>query len=84
METYNLDLNGYAHLYAKIHCQCGTKNTITIMDDLMVVTLLNQYHISKGIKMFGQTGVKYLRKEPKQLHDKMVMYLKNLDEHLSE
>eukprot|EP00957_Ditylum_brightwellii_P102200 7790610-Ditylum_brightwellii.AAC.1 len=38
-----------------------------------VATLLTQYHVSKGLKVFGQKGADAVLKELKQLHDRLVM-----------
>ena len=39
----------------------------------MVSTILTQYHVSKGLKIFGEKGVASVLKELRQLHDRMVM-----------
>ena len=41
--------------------------------------ILTQYHVSKGLKLFGDTGVSTVLKELKQLHSRMVMDPKNTD-----
>ena len=43
----------------------------------LITVILTQYHVSKGLKVFGKTGVAAVLKELKQLHDIMVMDLKN-------
>ena len=43
------------------------------MNDDIVTTVLTQYHVSKGIKVFGEKGVDAVLAELKQLHDRMVV-----------
>ena len=50
------------------------------MDDPMVVTILTQYHISKGIKVFGQPRLNDALKKLKEIHERMVIYPNNPDE----
>eukprot|EP00957_Ditylum_brightwellii_P077097 5859525-Ditylum_brightwellii.AAC.1 len=66
----DLSLTDYAQLYAALHCQLGSAN---IMTSPTVVSILTQYYVSKGIKVFGQKGVDAVLTELKQLHDGMVI-----------
>eukprot|EP00957_Ditylum_brightwellii_P001556 121820-Ditylum_brightwellii.AAC.1 len=73
-----LGLTDYARLHAVLHCQYGLSENI--LTNPMVATLLTQYHVSKGLKVFGQKGADAVLKELKQLHDRVVMDPKNPDE----
>ena len=75
--TPNIDLKYYVRFYKTIHCQFGTSNTINVMNDPMVVTVLTQYHFSKGLKLFGQSGLTNFLKEMNQMHYQMVMDTNN-------
>ena len=39
----------------------------------MVSTILTQYHVSKGFKIYGEKGVDAVLKELQQLHNRMVI-----------
>ena len=41
----------------------------------VVTTILTQYHVSKGLKVFGDEGAQVVLKERRQLHDRMVIEL---------
>ena len=43
-------------------------------------TMMTQYHVSKGLKVFGNNGVKAVSKEMKQLHDIKVLKLRHPSE----
>ena len=74
MMSHDLSLTDYAHIYASIHCGLGTPDEHNIMtSDEVVTTILTQFHVSKGLKVFGQEGANAVLKELKQLHDRMVM-----------
>ena len=73
MSHEKLDLKDYATIYAKVHCNFGIPNKYNIMMDNTVTTILTQYHVSKGLKIFGQKGVDVVLKELNQLHERMVM-----------
>ena len=49
------------------------------MRNPLITTMLTQYHVSKGLKVFGEPGVATVLKEINQLHDIMVMDPKNAD-----
>ena len=77
MGNTNLDLSDFACLHATI--RCGTNQQDNMMRDPLVTSILTQYHMSKGLKVFGEPGVEVIRKELEQLHDRVVMDLKNAD-----
>ena len=55
-----------------MHCT-GIRNEHNFMTSDVVTTCLTQYHLSKGLKVFGQKGIEAVLKELKQLHDWMVI-----------
>ena len=72
--THDLSLQNYAHIYANLHCTLSVpddKNVMTL--DAVVNTILTQYHVSIGLKIFRNKGVEAVLKELCQLHDRMVM-----------
>ena len=74
MMSHDLSLTNYTHIYASIHCDLGMFNGHNLMTpDKVVTAILNQYHVSKGLKVFGQEGANAVLKDLKQLHDCMVM-----------
>ena len=73
MAHEQLDLKDYAAIYAKIHCQFGIPESSNIMMNDTVTTILTQYHVSKGLKVFGNDGVTAVLKELHQLHERMVI-----------
>ena len=50
----DLDLKDYARLHTEIHCQTGHQGNIMCYP--LVVTILTQCHVSKGLKVFGEPG----------------------------
>ena len=66
-------LTDNAKIYATLHCQLGMSGTNNIINNDVVTTLLTQYHVSKGVKVFGQDGIDAVLAELQQLHDRMVM-----------
>ena len=68
--TY-LDLRDYARIHATIHC--GPNQHDNVMHNLLITMILTQYHVSKGLKVFGEPGVVTVLKELNQLHNRMVM-----------
>ena len=50
------------------------------MSDPLVTTILTQYHMSKGLKVFGEPGLAAFLKELKKLHNRMVTDPKNADD----
>ena len=78
MGNTHLYLRDYVRLHATIHCE--PKRQDNLMNDPLVTTILAQYHISKGIKVFGETVMEDILKELNQLNDRMVMDPKNADE----
>ena len=43
------------------------------MTNNIVITILTQYHVSKGMKIFKEDGAAAVLKELKQLHDRLVV-----------
>ena len=78
MGNTHLDLRDYAQIHATIHC--GTNQYNNVMRNPLITTILTQYHMSEGIKVFGEPGVSAVLNELKQLHNRMVMDPKNADE----
>ena len=75
MGNTHLNLRDYSRIHANIHC--GPNQHNTVMRNPLITTILTQYHVSKGLKFFGETGVAAVLKELKKLHDRMVMDPKN-------
>ena len=50
------------------------------MQNPLITTILTQYHVSKGLKVFGEPLVASVLEDLKQLHDRMVMEPKDADE----
>ena len=73
MSHDQLDLKDYATIYAKIHCHYGICSNDNIMMNDTVTNILTQYHVSKGLKLYGDDGVQAVLKELQQLHDRMVL-----------
>ena len=53
---------------------------MNFMNNNIVTTTLTQYHVSKGLKIYGQDGIDAVLKEMKQIHDRMVIDPKNPEE----
>ena len=77
MGNNHLDLRDFTCLSSTIHC--GPKLQYNVIYNLLIKTILTQYHVPKGLKIFGDTGVAAILKELKQLHDRMLIYLNNTD-----
>ena len=77
MGNPHLNLRDYAPLHATIHC--GPNQHENVICNPLITTILTQYHVSKGIKVFGEFGVAAVLKELKQLHKRMVIDPKNAD-----
>eukprot|EP00957_Ditylum_brightwellii_P124595 9496180-Ditylum_brightwellii.AAC.1 len=73
-----LSLKDYANAYAAIHHK-GIADADNYLKGEMVSTILTQYHVSKGLKIFGKKGVDAVLKELRQLHDQMVIEQKFAD-----
>ena len=54
MGNTHLDLGDYARLHATIHC--GPNQHDNVMRNQQITMILTQYHMSKGLKLFGDTG----------------------------
>ena len=72
MEHKTLSLQDYANVYVEIH-NTGISTTENYLTPNVVSTVLSQYHISKGLKIFGGKGVGAVLKELRQLQEIMVM-----------
>ena len=75
MGNTHLNLRDYTRIHATIHC--GPIQHNNVMHNPLITTILTQYHVSKGLKVFGETRVAAVLKELKQLHERMVMEQKN-------
>ena len=75
MGKTHLDFRDYARIHKTIHC--GPNQHDNVMHNPLITTILTQYHVSKGLKVFGDTGVIAVLKELKNRHDRMVMHPKN-------
>ena len=71
--TTDMGLTDYSRLYATLHCQVGLSGNSNPLRNDIVTTALTQYHVSKGIKKFGQEGIDAVLVELRQLHERMVM-----------
>ena len=78
MGNTHLDLGDYVRIHANVHC--GPSQHENVMRNPLITTILTQYHVSKGLKVFGEPRVASVLKELKQLHNRMVMDPKNADE----
>ena len=47
------------------------------MCNTLITTILTQYHVSKGLKVFGDLVLAAVLKELNQMHDRMVIDPKN-------
>ena len=63
MGNTHLDLRYYTRLHAKIHC--GPNQHHNVMRNPLVTTILTQYHVSKGLKVFGGPDVSVVLKDIK-------------------
>ena len=77
MGNTHLDLRYYMRIHVTI--QCGPNEHDNVMRNPLITTILAQYHVSKGLKVFGEIGVAAVLKKLKQLHERMVMDSKNAD-----
>ena len=78
MGNTHLELREYARLHATI--QCGLNQHDNVMRNPLITTIFTQYHVSKGLKVFGEPRVAAVLKEIKQLHCRMAIDPKNFDE----
>ena len=51
----NIYLRDYTHLHATINCRSNQHDNM--MRNPLVTKILTQYHVSKVLKVFGETGV---------------------------
>ena len=66
----DLELKDSTQPHATIHFQTGHQDKI--MHEPLVITILTQYHVSKGLMGFGDHGVAAVLKDLKQLHEIIV------------
>ena len=52
-----LSLEEYAHVYAAIH-KTGVPDNNKYMTSDLITTMLTQYNVSKGLKIYGEKGEK--------------------------
>ena len=76
--TPNLGLKDYTWIYGTIYFQMG--NQYNIIRDLLAVITLTEYNISKGLRVFGYSGVTEVLKDLQKIHDRMVTDHLNLEE----
>ena len=74
----NIYLRDYTHLHATINCRSNQHENM--MRNPLVTKILTYYHVSKGLKVFGDPVVAAILKELKQIHERMIMDQKNADE----
>ena len=55
MGNTHLDIRYYALLHVTIHCR--TSPQYNVMRNPLVTAILTQYHVSKGLKVFGEPRV---------------------------
>ena len=77
MGNTHLDLRIYARIHATIHY--GLNQQYTVMCNPLITTIFTQYHVSKVLNVFGDTGVAAVLKEIKQLQGRMAMNKKTAD-----
>ena len=78
MGNTHLDLRDYERIHTTIHC--GPNQHDNVMHNLLITTILTQYHVYKGLKVFSDPGVAAVLKYLKKLHDRMAMDPENSDE----
>ena len=78
MDNTHLNLRDYTRIHVTIHC--GPNQHNNVKHNPLITTILTQYHVYKGLKVFGDPGVSSVPKELKQLHNTMVMDPKNANE----
>ena len=67
-----LDLSDYLRMYANTYYQYGVQDNGNVLMTETVTSVLTQYHVSKGMKVFGEKGVKAVLTEVMQLYDRTV------------
>eukprot|EP00957_Ditylum_brightwellii_P140510 10705170-Ditylum_brightwellii.AAC.1 len=80
-----VDVNFDAHNTSKasLHCQ-NNKGKQMIENNPVTHTIMTQYHVFKGLKVFGEEGTNTVLSELKQLHDRMVLDPKEPEKLTSE
>ena len=63
----------YARICAQVHCTTGVGFYEDIMRHPLIATLFTQYRVRKGIKVFGEAGIKVVEEELQQLETRKVM-----------
>ena len=69
----DMGLREYAQIYATLHCHYGICDEANFITNDIITTILTQYHISKGLKVFGKAGADAVLKELTQLHERLVI-----------
>ena len=70
MSHKSLSLKDYANIYAAIH-HAGVDDDNNYLKNEMVSNTLTQYHVSKGLKIYGEKGVDAVLKEQRQQYARM-------------
>ena len=63
MGNTHLNIRDYTQIHATIHC--GPNQQTNMMRNPLITTILTEYHMYKGLKFIGETGVAAVRKELK-------------------
>ena len=71
LDNRDLCLKDHTHLYVTIYCIIGMADEHNFMTSDIVTTDLPQYHVSKGLQIYGQKGIETVLKELKQLHNQI-------------
>eukprot|EP00957_Ditylum_brightwellii_P195949 14929839-Ditylum_brightwellii.AAC.1 len=67
---FQIGKNFPAYTEAKIHLHHNNKTAIhNLENDPINHTIMTQYHVSKGLKVFGKKRTEAVMSELKQLHD---------------
>ena len=61
-------------MYSAIHCNLGVSDENNLMISDIVTKILTLYHVSKGLKFFGEYDVKSVIYELKHLHEHLVIH----------
>ena len=63
----------YARICSRVHCTTGGGFYEDIMRHPLTATLFTQYIVRKGIKVFGEAGIKAVKEELQQLDTRKMM-----------
>eukprot|EP00957_Ditylum_brightwellii_P186932 14235439-Ditylum_brightwellii.AAC.1 len=71
---FQIGENFPAYIEAKIHLHHNNKTAKhNLENNLINHTIMTQYHVSKGLKVFSKKGTEAVMNELKQLHDRSVL-----------